>query len=73
MADTVSFAVGLGRVDVQIAAQVGAIDELRQPPRSGRFDFAASFAQLRRNPCETERRVDAFLGLRPPRASSPRA
>ena len=53
------FPVGLGRVDVQIAAQVGAIDEPGQPPGMGRFDFAASFAQLRRNPRENERRVNA--------------
>ena len=70
MACDVVLAVGFGGVHVQVAAQVGAIDQPGQRSRRGRFDLAARLAQLRRNPVEAERGVDVLLGLRRPRASS---
>ena len=46
----VVLAVGLGGVHVQVAAQIGALDQARQRVRCGRLDLAAHLAQLRRNP-----------------------
>ena len=46
----VILSVGLRRVHVQIAAQVGAIDQARQLVGLGRLDFAPHLTQLRRDP-----------------------
>ena len=53
--------VRLGRVHVQIAAQIGAIDEARQRTRGRRLDFAARFAKFRWNPVEAQRAVNVGL------------
>ena len=50
-------AVGLGRVHVQIAAEIGAIDEAGQLTGGRGLDLAARLAKLRRNPGQPERFV----------------
>ena len=47
-------AVGLGGVHVQIAADIGELDQLRQAVFQRRFNLAAVFAQFGRNPGEPE-------------------
>ena len=60
-------AVGGGGVHVQVAAEVGRRDQLRQAARLGRVDLALVLAQLRGNPRQAERVVDVLLGgARPP-------
>ena len=59
----VLLAVGLGRVHVQVAAQVRAVDQTWKLPGGGGVDLAPVFAKLRRNPRQAQRLVDAFLGL----------
>ena len=57
-------AVGLGGVHVQVAAQIGVLDQARQRAGLGRLDLAAVLAQLGRHEGQPERRVD-------PASSSP--
>ena len=54
-------AVGLGRVHVQVAAQIAAFDEVGQLASRRGLDLAAPFAQLGRNPGEPERLVDLLF------------
>ena len=54
-------AVGRRGVHVQIAADVVEFDELRQLVLLGQFDFAAVFAQFRRNPRQIDGGVDVFF------------
>ena len=56
-------AVGFGGVHVQVAADVGELDQLGQAAFERGFDFAAVFAQLRRNPGQAERLVDFLFGF----------
>jgi hypothetical protein len=49
-------------VHVQVAAQVGALDQRRQSARGGGLDLAAVLAQFGRNPGQPERGVDLLLG-----------
>ena len=48
---------------MEVAAEVAAGDQPRQPPRLGRLDLAPVLAQLRRDPHEAERLVDPLFGL----------
>src|SRR5690606_29119155 len=50
-------------LDLEVAAQVAVLDQLRQPPLARRLDLAGVLAQLRRDPRESERRVDLLLRL----------
>ncbi len=56
-------AIGLGGVHVEVAADVGQLDQLGQAAFGGGFDFAAVLAQLGRNPRQAERLVDAGFGF----------
>ena len=56
-------AVGLGRVHVQVAAEVAARQQPRQRAAPRPLDLAAVLAQLRRHPRQAERLVDRLLGL----------
>jgi hypothetical protein len=55
----VVFPVRVGRVDLQIAADVGQLDERRETARLRRLDLAARFPDLRRDP----RQADGFEHL----------
>ena len=55
--------VRLGGVHVEIAAQIGELDQTGQARGGGRVDLAAHFAQFGRHPLEAERRVDVLLAL----------
>lgn len=55
-------AVAQVAVYVQVAAQVGALDQRRQRPFGGGFDLAAVLAQLGQDPGQPERGVDLLLG-----------
>jgi hypothetical protein len=50
-------------VHVQVAADVGQLHQFGQPAFLGGFDFTRVFAQLRRNPGQAERFVDAGFGF----------
>ena len=56
-------AVALGGVHVDIAADVRQFDQLGQAIFGGALDFAQVFAQLRRNPAQAQRFIDAGFGL----------
>ena len=56
-------AVGRGRVAVEVAAQVVAFHQQRQPPVARGLEFAALLAQFGRNPRQAERFVDAGFGV----------
>ena len=55
-------AVGPVGVAVQVAAQVGQVDELRQAAGQGSLDLAAVLAQLRDDERQAEERVRLVLG-----------
>src|SRR6185437_15405379 len=57
-------AVGLSRVHVQIAPNIGLLDQLRQPSFERGFDLARIFPKLRRNPGEAELLVNRLFTLR---------
>ena len=59
----VVLAVGFGAVHVEVAAQIGEIDEPRERAGRGGVELAAHLAQLGRNPVEAERGVDLLLAL----------
>ena len=56
-------AVRLGRMHVQVATKLSALDQCRQLPFDGGFNFAPILTQLRRHPGEAKGFVDAVLGL----------
>ena len=59
----VVLAVRLGGVHVEVAAEIGALDQAGQRARRGGVDLAAHLAQLRRHPVEAERGVDVLFAL----------
>ena len=63
-------AVGFGGVHVEIAADVGELDQLGQAAFERGFDLAAVFAQLRRNPVRGRARRTLLPRFRRRRAAS---
>ena len=66
-------AVAGGGVHLQVAANVGEFDEVREAMFFGGFDLAGVFAQLGRNEIELELGVDLFFGGAGDAPSRPRA
>ncbi len=59
----VILAVGFRRVHVQIAAQIGALDQARQHMKGGGIDFALHLTHFGRHPVESQRRVHIRFAL----------
>ena len=54
--------VGFRRVEMEETRDVGGLEEPRKPPRLRRLELAPPLAEGRRDPRETDRLVDFFLG-----------
>ena len=55
-------AVAFGGVHLEVAADVGQLNQARQAPPGGRFHFAGAFPQLGWNPDQPELLVNFLLG-----------